>query len=149
MNPTQTTLPSIRPPTRRRRWLSVLLGMLIFAGGALTGSALTVVFAVGTLQYIIRHPENAPERITAFLSRKLSLDPDQRNQVLAIVTRHQTQIQAIRRQMRPQMDEQLDQVRSEVGALLNPTQRETWDGLFDRLREHWTPKLMPTPTTEP
>ena len=143
------TTTTISPPLKRRRWVWLLLCVVIFVAGLASGVAVTVVFSVGTLQYLIRHPEGAPERITTFLTRKLSLDAQQRDQVLAIVTRHQVQIQAIRRQIRPQMDEQLDQVRGEIGAVLNESQRLTWDEMFDRLRERWTPTLMPVPSTEP
>jgi hypothetical protein len=143
------TTTSIAPRARRRRWVSLLLGLVIFGAGLASGVAVTVAFAAGTLKYIIRHPENAPQRITTFLTRKLSLDSGQRDQVLTIITRHQLQIQAIRRAVRPQMDEQLDQIRSEIGAVLNESQREKWDEMFDRLRERWTPTLIPPPSTGP
>jgi hypothetical protein len=143
-----TTTTIIRPPARRR-WLSVLLGIVIFFAGLAAGVGLAVVFAVGTLQFILHHPENAPTRITTFLTRRLSLDATQRQQVLDIMSRHQSQIQAIRREMRPQFDEQLDQIRTEVGAVLNDEQRIKWQELFDRLRERWTPTLEVPATTSP
>jgi hypothetical protein len=140
-----TTLPPIR---RRRRWLSLLLGLLIFIAGLAAGAGLTIIFAVGTLQYLLHHPENAPARITAMLTRKLSLDGAQHDQVLAIITRHQAEIQAIRRQVRPQMDQQLDQIRAQVGAILNDRQRASFDELFDKIRQRWTPTLPPPPATQ-
>jgi hypothetical protein len=143
---TQTT---IRVPVRRRRWLSVLLGFSVFFAGLAAGVALTIVFALGIIKHIMRHPENEPARITSVLAVKLRLDDNQRQQVLAIMTKHQVQIQAIRRQMRPQFDMQLDQIRAEVDAVLSESQRTHWETMFDQLRERWTPKLMPAPTTEP
>ena len=140
---------TIRPPVRRRLWLSLLLGAGIFVAGLAAGGALTVVFGVGMLQRILQHPENEPARITSFLTHKLSLDDTQREQVLAIMTRHQPQIQAIRRQMRPQFDQQLDQIRAEVDAVLSENQRTRWEDLFDDIRQRWMPKLMPPPTSEP
>jgi Spy/CpxP family protein refolding chaperone len=132
----------------RRRWLAALLGLIIFLAGLVVGIAGTVAFTVHTLQYILHHPEHAPTQITNMLTRRLSLDDTQRQKVLAIVTNHQEKIQALRREMRPQFDDQLNQVRAEIDAVLNVDQRVKWDTMFDRLRDQWTPTLLP-PTSEP
>jgi len=142
------TTTTIRLPARRR-WLSVLLAFLIFIAGLVAGVAVTVGFTVGTLQYLVHHPENAPARITNFLARRLSLDASQREHVLAIVTRHHVQIENLRRQIRPQVDQQLDQVRAEVSAVLSVDQRVKWEELFDRLRDRWMPTLAPAAATSP
>ncbi len=48
-------------------------------------------------------------------------------------------IEALRRQVQPQMAVELDKIREEVSEVLNPEQREQWQKLFDHLRRTWVP----------
>jgi hypothetical protein len=136
---TAEPLPVVRKP--RRRWLSVLLGVLIFGGGFATGVGFTIVTAVHRLQYTIHHPEEAPARVAAMLKRKLGLDEAQAAKVESAVAKHQAALAAIRREFQPQVMEQLRQIRDEIGECLNPKQREHWYKMFDDVRDRWLPAL--------
>jgi predicted Co/Zn/Cd cation transporter (cation efflux family) len=136
-----TPLPSAPKP--RRRWLTLLLAALIFVAGLISGSGLTMVVAVHRLQYAIHHPEEAPNRIATMLQRRLRLDNEQKAKVESIVAAHQVELMAIRRQFQPKVVDQIDQIRKEIGAVLNDSQREHWTTMFDDLRDRWLPPNPP------
>lgn len=131
-----TVLPA---PAKRRRWLTVLLALLIFGAGLASGAALTVAVAVHRLQYIVHHPEEAPARIAARLVRRLGLDEQQKVKVEVILAKRQQKLMTLRGQFRPQVVEQLNLLRAEIGEVLTEPQRERWQRMFDELRERWLP----------
>ena len=131
------------PPASRRRWLTLLLALVIFVAGMASGAALTVHFAVSRLQFAIHHPEAAPPRIAAAIQRRLDLDDAQSAEVEKIIAKHQLEIAAIRRKFQPEIIEQLDSVLDEVAAVLQEPQREKWTTLFDQFQERWLPPMPP------
>jgi hypothetical protein len=128
----------------RRRWLSVLLGILIFGGGFATGVGVTIVTAVHRLHYAIRHPEEAPARVASTLKRKLSLDEAQTSKVESVVAKHLQVLIAIHNEFLPKVMEQLRQIRDEIGESLDETQREHWYRMFDEMRDRWLPAMPPS-----
>ncbi len=128
-------------PEKRRRWLTVLLALLIFGAGLASGVALTVAVAVHRLQYLIHHPDEAPARIAARLERRLGLDEQQKAKVEAILAKRQAELMTLRGQFQPQVVEQLNRLREEIGAVLTEPQRERWQRMFDELRERWLPPV--------
>jgi hypothetical protein len=142
MKPETTTLEPLPSPSGKRRWLTLLLALVVFVAGMASGAALTVHYAVNRLQFAIQHPEFAPARIATTLQRRLDLDDAQTSQVEQIMVRRQVEISAVRRKFRPEIVEQLDAVRNEVAAVLTEPQREKWTQLFDQFQERWLP---PTP----
>jgi flagellar basal body-associated protein FliL len=131
------------PPVGRRRWLTILLSLVIFVAGMVSGAALTVHYAVSRLQFAIHHPEVAPARIAATLQRRLNLDDQQTAQVETIVARRQVEIASIRRKFQPEIVHQLDSVRDEIAAVLKEPQREKWTQLFDQFQQRWLPPMPP------
>lgn len=146
MNPERADTTSGQLPTSerpRRKWLTLLLGILIFGAGLACGAGLMIVVTVHRLQYAIHHPEDAPARVAATLKRRLGLDDKQRAQVEAIVAKRQVDLAAIRREFQPKVMETLEQVRNEISGVLSETQREHWIKLFDEVRDRWLPPIPP------
>src|SRR5262245_35315464 len=146
MNPetsANTSQPLPLPARPRRRWLSVLIAIGIFAAGFGCGAGWFAVRAIHHLQYAIHHPESAPARIAAVLGRRLKLDESQKKQVEQIVAKRQIELLEIRRQFQPLVTEKLDEVRDEVGGVLTNQQRAEWIKLFDGLRDRWLPTMPP------
>jgi len=147
MNPEipNNVLQPLPPPAGRRRWLTILLALVVFVAGMASGAALTVHFAVSRLQFAIHHPEAAPPRIAAVIQRRLDLDDQQRAEVEKIVAKHQREIAAIRRQFQPEIVDELDLVRDEIAAVLKEPQRERWTQLFEHFKQRWLPPAPPKP----
>lgn len=150
MSSTPTDIPELLPVVarRRRRWVSVLIGVLIFGGGFATGVGFTIVTAVHRLQYAIHHPEEAPARVASTLKRKLSLDEAQTSKVESVVAKHLQVLIAIHNEFLPKVVEQLRQIRDEIGETLDEKQRERWYKMFDDVRERWLPALPPAEKRE-
>jgi cell division protein FtsB len=132
-------LPIVSKP--RRRWLTLLLSVLIFGGGFASGAGFTIVVAVHQLQYAIHHPEEAPPRIATRLQRKFNLDDAQKAKVEAIVAQHQVELAAVRREFQPKVMQQLEQIRDEIGQVLDDSQRVRWTKMFDDIRDRWLPQM--------
>ncbi len=142
-NPSTTTLPPA--PRRRFRWLRTLL---VFIAGIVVGAALCVMVIVHRVEHAIHHPEDAPPRITKFLTRKLDLSPSQHDQVLAIIRQRQQSLLALRQEIRPKLNTQLDELRIEIDGVLTPDQRTEWEKLYQDTKDRWMPDLPPTQPVE-
>jgi len=137
------------PAPRRRRWLSILLALLVFMSGLAIGAAGAVAFIVHQVQYTIHHPALVPERAAARLASKLSLTPVQQAQVREVITRHQAKIQHLRREVQPRIEVELQGVYDEVAAVLDPKQCATWQALYSDFKAKWLPSVPGAPTTVP
>jgi hypothetical protein len=131
-------------PSRRRRWRTWLFALFIFLGGAALGSALTAGAIFRSFRHAMMHPEEAPQRITARLKSGLDLTNEQADQVRAIITRRQQSLMQIRRDVQPRVELELDQLESEIAAVLYAGQQEVWRTLATRFRRNWLPPV-PTP----
>jgi hypothetical protein len=136
-------LPTTRP-RRPRRWLRVLLALLIFLAGLTFGGAATAVYVAYRFQYALRHPDELPTRLAARLTRRLKLSATQESQIRDILTQRQANLRTIRTQFQPQVFTQLEGVHTDIGNILTPPQREKWNFLYDDLIRNWMPP-MPEP----
>jgi uncharacterized membrane protein YhiD involved in acid resistance len=130
-------------PRRRFRWLRTLL---VFIAGIVVGAALCVIFIVHRVEHAIHHPEEAPPRITRYLTRKLDLSPSQHDQVLTIIQQRQQALLALRQEIRPKLNTQLDELRIQIDGVLNPDQQAKWEKLYHDTKDRWMPDL---PATQP
>ncbi len=119
---------------RKKRWRSFLLGALILVCGIAIGTGGTVIVMKHIIISACRHPENVPQRITDRMRGKLGLTDDQAAKVKTILTERQKKIQALLRQIQPEVDKQFQNAKEEVAAVLKPDQAKKWRARFDRLR---------------
>lgn len=136
------------PARPRRRWVSMLLAVVLLVCGGLIGSGLTVLTVVKRAQYVIHHPEVFPERMASRLRRTLGLSPDQQTQVEEILRRRQLVLQGIRREVQPRVEVELDRARDEIAGVLSKDQASRWAEIFERQRKNWLPSA-PGPATAP
>jgi len=152
MSETTTGAPAsqLPPPRRCNRWVSLLLSLLLLVVGGGIGSGLPLLGVVKKAQTAIRHPEQAPARITARLKHTLNLTPEQAQSVEAILRKQQVALQDIRRDAQPRVEAELNKARDEVAAVLNPEQAAHWRELFEAKKANWMPPMPPPrPTTRP
>lgn len=130
-------------PARPKRWRIVLLGIAILMLGALIGSGVTVIVIKKMVLHAISHPEKASARIANRIQRKLDLSAEQAAQVRSIIAERQKALQAIRREVQPRVEKELNGLRDDVAALLEPDKARRWRERFDRLKRSWVPAPLP------
>ena len=131
------TPPVVRP--RRRRIWSILLALVIFISGVLVGGGLSFKLVTGGFKKYFQDPAVSAERITQRMKRQLDLTEEQAVQVRRIIFEQQNSFQSLRKQIRPQLDAQIEKTRRELAAVLTPEQARKWEKRFDRFMKFWLP----------
>lgn len=137
-SPISSTNLGIAP--KKRRWRAFFLGVVILVCGMVIGAGGTVVVMKHIILHAIQHPEEAPQRITDRVRGRLDLTEAQATKVKAILAERQKKIQALRRQVQPEVEKELEKAKEDVAAVLNPDQAKKWRERFDHLRI-WFPAL--------
>ena len=107
----QPVAPVIRP---RRRWVwPVLLALVIFVSGVLVGGGLTFKIITSGFKRSFQDPEVSAERITNRMKKRLDLTDEQVVQVRRIILEQQKAFQSMRKQVRPQLEAQIEKTRRE------------------------------------
>jgi hypothetical protein len=139
--PVPPELPAIPKP---RKWRTLLLGVVILLCGMLIGSGATVVILHRVVIQAIHNPEQVPARIAKRIGRKLKLTQDQTSRIRAILLDRQKALLAIRREVYPRVDRELQEAKEQVAATLDPAKAKAWNERFEHLRGQW----MPPPPAE-
>ena len=133
----QPVAPVIRP---RRRWVwPVLLALVIFVSGVLVGGGLTFKIITSGFKRSFQDPEVSAERITNRMKRRLDLTDEQFVQVRRIILERQKAFQSLRKQVRPQLEAQIEKTRQELAAVLSPEQARKWEKRFGHFLKFWLP----------
>jgi hypothetical protein len=133
------------PPPPRRRWLTLLLAGVLFASGVVVGGAGALWTVRQRALQLVRHPDHAPQQISARLQKRLGLSDEQTVRVREVLKRRQGELLKIRRQAQPQVERQLDLLQAEVAAELDEQQAERWRADLARVRGLWLPPVPPDP----
>lgn len=147
-HPVSGSLP-MAPTSGRRRWISLLLTLVIFVSGVLIGAAGAAGFIRREILHVLRDPAGAPARITQRLTRRLSLTDVQAGKIQGILEARQRSLQAVRATVQPEVMKQLLLAKTEVAGVLDEQQRQRWEADFDRLRELWIPPMPGKPAIGP
>lgn len=113
----------------RTRMAAVLVLLLTFAAGAMTGAA--------TLHVVADTPEPAPQSRRESMFERLQLTPEQQEQVTAIMQRRRTQMEAFWEEHGPAMRAVYDSTRMEIRAVLTPEQQALEDQWRADRRRHF------------
>jgi hypothetical protein len=133
----QPTAPVIRP---RRRWVwTILLALVIFVSGVLVGGGLTFKVITSGFKRSFQDPAVSAERITHRMKKQLDLTDKQAVQVHRIFFEQQKAFQSLRKQVRPQLEAQIEKTRQELAAVLTPEQARKWEKRFGRFMKFWLP----------
>jgi hypothetical protein len=141
---TGTTL-TAQPVVRTRTWWHVIgmvvLGLVIFGSGLLTGVTGTLIAVKRRMQINMQFPEEAPDRLLPFLKKRLKLTPEQYAKIDPIIREHHANLRGIRKDVEPKISLQFHQIEAEVDQILDDSQRKMWHGWFDKMRAFWLPPL--------
>jgi uncharacterized protein YneF (UPF0154 family) len=125
---------TLTPPKRkRRRWLHVLLGIIIFILGMIVGSGGTIIAAKNKIEDLTQNPEKASRRIAERLKRKLDLTHDQEKEVGEIINERLEALLEIRRKIQPQIKEQLTLLKEQMSEVLDEKQAVKWNRKLEHL----------------
>jgi len=130
-------------PARRRRWVTILLALVIFLSGVIVGAG---AFGLGLRNFVLRrihHPELGPPATAAWLQRKLELTDPQTTEIEKILRQRQAALVAIRREVQPAVEAELDLLEEQVSDVLDPEQRNQWHNWLGRMRRTWVPPVPP------
>jgi hypothetical protein len=137
-----TVMQLARP--RRRRWVSLLLALVILICGIAIGAAGTIHVLHRHLQYAIHHPEGVPAHLASRLRSNLDLSAEQTSRVEGIVRVRQEQIQQIRLRFQPEFEAQLDGIEKDIAGVLTARQAAQWHDWVAEKRRLWLPPLPKT-----
>jgi hypothetical protein len=136
MSDESTTI--VVPPSRPRRWVTLVLCTIIFLAGGVVGWGLTVC-----RQQEEEWPrpqktfEQRRDRFTDRIAGKLDLTPEQTDELREIVGRRIRAFEAIREKILPEMKAQHEALDRELRPLLNEEQAKRWDELYAELNQRW------------
>lgn len=74
-------------------------------------------------------PPPQPPPFTREMEERLDLSDDQRQQIQAILRDSREESEAIRRELRPRLEKNLEATQDRIGAVLTPGQHKTFDEL--------------------
>jgi hypothetical protein len=134
--PVHSTLPQ---KWYARRWVVVVLAMVLFASGALVGGGGTFAFVVSRARHAARHPDEAHRRVLERMVGKLDLTPEQQARVQGVIGRRQSAMRAMRRDFQPRVRQELEATVNQVEAELNPEQAKRWRMMVERMMTNWMP----------
>ena len=131
----------IAPVTRpRRRWVwTILLALVIFVSGVLVGGGLTFKFITSGFKRSFQDPAVLADRITQRMKKRLKLTDQQAVQFRGIILEQQKAFQSLRKQVRPQLEAQIEKTRQELAAVLTPEQARKWEKHFRHFLKFWLP----------
>lgn len=143
-------VPTLLPKPPRRPWMMItLLALLAFVGGFVAGGSTTFLTLAGKLKHSIRHPDEFPAAAASVMKTRLSLSDIQQAEVEKVMRRHQEKLLAIYRRTQPEFIGELNQMETEIAAILTPQQGERFRQHMSSLREDWLPAPLTTPATKP
>src|SRR5262249_1597433 len=127
------TLPAA--PARRSGWLTFVLWLLIFGGGAVVGAGATALFVGSRVREALLHPEAAPHRIAERLRRRLDLTDEQAGRIEQRITELHGKILQARADFVERVDPVLDQIEEAIAAELPAEKVAEFREKFDDVRD--------------
>ncbi|HAI10061.1 MAG TPA: hypothetical protein DCM28_00020 [Phycisphaerales bacterium] len=139
--PDNTHMSHVHRPhySRRRTWLKVMLLLVIFISGMVVGSGLTVYGIVRHMRSQQADPQARAVNWTHRLAKRLDLTPEQTELLLPVMTQSSERFAKIHREVRQQIDTELDRMQNEVTTVLPEEKVDTWQKQFNQMRNRWLP----------
>jgi hypothetical protein len=130
----------VSAPPRRGRWVLAFVLLLVFVSGGIVGGGGTDYMHRNGWSRLMRFPGEVPDRLVPMLRGKLDLNDEQTGKVDHIVRERHREIEKLRAEVQPRIDHQIDEMQSEIDAVLEPGQRDRWHEWVQSLRRRWGPE---------
>jgi Spy/CpxP family protein refolding chaperone len=121
------------PIRRPHRWRMVLSGLVILAAGVTLGIAGTLLVVGPESPRPPMPPNMAAGLMLGRFRDELNLSPDQVEQLKGILETRMKKLDEIRLKARPEIEEQLELMKSEISEVLTPEQQNRWQEIMERL----------------
>jgi hypothetical protein len=137
----------VRSVRQSRRWIPAVLMAALFLSGGVIGAGLAAI-AIHGQREILLNREKLPDMILLMIQDDLGiqLTPDQMQQVKTILEKRQESLRNLRVEVRPRFDHEYDLLDSQVGAVLDTSQRSKWHESFREKMLVWFPWRGNSPT---
>ena len=140
-------LPRNEPPSlvnpdqpRRRKVVLILLAVLLFAAGIVSGVGVSALSIKKRFHLRPRNPHTFPERVSQRLQWKFDLSDEKTQRIEAILSQRLDKLQQLHRDIHPAIEQEMRIAEEEVAQELTPDQARQWRKWFNRrCREHWSP----------
>jgi hypothetical protein len=125
---------------QNRRWIAAALMAALFLSGGVIGAGLAAI-AIHNQREILLNREQLPDKILLMIQDDLGikLTPDQMQEVKSILEKRQDSLRNIRVEVRPRFDHEYDLLDSQVGEVLDASQRSKWHEAFREKMLAWFP----------
>lgn len=124
------------------RLRTLFIGLLILLCGFVTGSGTTVAFLYNRVQSAAQSNENFAERLSTRLTLRMGLDDQEQTEIEQIILHHLEAIQRHRNQVRPAIQQELEQINTKVLERLNQEQKQQWKKRFEKIKTFWNATYM-------
>lgn len=118
---------------RLHRWRMAFFGLVILLAGITIGAAGTLLVVRPEPPGPPRDPDVAVAMMMGRFRNELQLTPDQMNAIRAVLRERMQRLHEIREQARPEIESQLEALKSEIDAVLTEEQRGRWQRIVSRL----------------
>lgn len=144
-NPQPETAVRVPPMPRRRRWVSIVLTLVIFLAGMIAGVGGLIILVRYQAMKKLQHPEQEVPRMAARIGWQLKLNPVQVKEVEKILRNRMAALDGVRREVQPRVNAELDLVDKQITELLDARQAENWHKIFLQYRKTCVPSLPGLP----
>jgi uncharacterized protein YneF (UPF0154 family) len=121
-----------------KQWKTIISVILVFVFGALSGVIVTHTIYRQKMENIIRdEPRAMRELMIQRLNSKLHLDDAQLEQIRAIARETHAEMRAVRKKIKPEIEEVLSRSQAKIRRILRPDQLEKYDQIIlERRKRH-------------
>lgn len=127
----------VPPVSRHLRLRSMILGIVIFACGAVVGGVIAAAVMDRDAPWKTRGRERFPQRIAEKMQAEYGLTDEQKVAVLKVLEEHVKKLADIRAEVQPRVDAEHEALRVGIEAVLTPDQAAAWRKEYDERRKRW------------
>jgi len=121
-----------------KKWKTWLVIAAVFVSGVIVGSAVGGLYMNHRIGGFLHGGAPAMRKvIMQKLTTELNLTTDQQDEIDEIVEETQLQLQQLRAQYRPQMEEIVDTGIATIKTRLSAEQQKKLDELYGKVKKHW------------
>ncbi|HXT60585.1 MAG TPA: hypothetical protein VN699_18235 [Pirellulales bacterium] len=131
--------PAAASRVRLRRWLSLVIMLVVFGSGAAIGSGLTTISIENNFEKRWQNPAEGRERMLAALRRDLHLSDPQSEEIEQILKTHDNAVMKVWASTRPQMRALFKQLDEQIAGALTTDQQPQWHAWLEKRRSRVCP----------